>query len=755
MAEFVEEVLGAVLCKRVEDDVDPDESPEAGEKELFTSWALFILIMLLITALFTSYTLKQKKVQAVHETVISIFAGMTVGLIIRLTPGSLIQSSVTFNYQFFFNLLLPPIILASGYELHQANFFRNIGTILTFAFAGTFISALVLGLILYLWCLIPLEGLSISLVEAFAVGATLSATDPVTILAIFNVYKVEPKLYTVIFGESILNDAIAIVLFETAQRYKPGSAAGSLTLLSLFEAVGVFLLVFFGSLVIGVAVGIFTALGLKYTHVRREPKIESCLIVLIAYASYFFSNGVHLSGIVSLLFCGITLKHYAYYNMSRRTQLTTKYIFQVLAQLSENFIFIYLGLDLFTEPNLQFKPLFIMIAVVGICVARYMSVFPLSKAINWFIRYRAKRRGKEVADELPFAYQGMLFWAGLRGAVGVALAAGLEGTNAPALRATVLVVVVLTVIIFGGTTARMLEILEIRTGVVEEIDSDDEFDIEITNGGTYYKRGGTGLGHMPRRAYPVPLDTINLDHENMAEGFSSGNNGRGTPGTPQSSHTSSVAARKNSGYNQGRKDRSHDLASAQNLLGKHNTSNGGSVSGSSADDGDTGGSASLSRNPSSAQRPTTRTRTGGTHDNDADIDDFDLDLDTFSDDDLPPAAPSHLRAQSAGLYPAATQPPTSAQQRLSPVSATPGTTGGSSGRDGIASSGVVAEASQGTGSSSSKLGATAVIRDLLSGAGNGDHAAWFKQLDEDYIKPKLLLDQGPGHHNHHKGPGAV
>jgi hypothetical protein len=52
------------------------EPAEAGQKEIFTSWALFILIMLLITALFTSYLLQQKKIQAVHETVISIFAGM-------------------------------------------------------------------------------------------------------------------------------------------------------------------------------------------------------------------------------------------------------------------------------------------------------------------------------------------------------------------------------------------------------------------------------------------------------------------------------------------------------------------------------------------------------------------------------------------------------------------------------------------------------------------------------------------------------
>lgn len=223
---------------------------------------------------------------------------MTVGLILRVSSGTGIQSLVSFDYQIFFNLLLPPIILASGYELHQANFFRNIGTILTFAFAGTFISAIVLGLILYLYTRIPIDGFdtNLSLVEAISVGATLSATDPVTILAIFNTYKVDPKLYTIIFGESILNDAVAIVLFETAQRYKEGGKAGTLGLVSLLEGIGIFLAVFFGSLLIGVCVGIGTALVLKFTHVRRFPKIESCLIILIAYASYFFSNGLHMSG---------------------------------------------------------------------------------------------------------------------------------------------------------------------------------------------------------------------------------------------------------------------------------------------------------------------------------------------------------------------------------------------------------------------------------------------------------------------------
>jgi sodium/hydrogen exchanger-like protein 6/7 len=409
---------------------------------------------------------------------------MLVGLIIRVSPGHFIQEHVSFSYSYFFNLLLPPIILNSGYELHQANFFRNIGSILTFAFAGTFLAAIVLGVLLYIWTAIGLEGVNISFVDAISVGATLSATDPVTILSIFNVYKVDPKLYTIIFGESLLNDAVCIVMFETAQKF----SGESVSIASFFKGTGMFLMTFTLSLLIGTIVGIMTALVLKHSHVRRFPQIESCLVLLFAYASYFFSNGCHMSGIVSLLFCGITLKHYAYYNMSRRTQIAIKYIFQLLAQLSENFIFVYLGLSLFTQEDLIFKPILIIVTALGICVSRWAAVFPLSKVINFVSRARAKQSNRPISDEIPQPYQMMLFWAGLRGAVGVALAAGLEGEHGPSLRATVLVIVVLTVIVFGGTTARMLEILGIRTGVMEEEQSDDEFDIEAVLDNNAYQR---------------------------------------------------------------------------------------------------------------------------------------------------------------------------------------------------------------------------------------------------------------------------
>ncbi|QGN16326.1 endosomal/prevacuolar sodium/hydrogen exchanger [Kluyveromyces marxianus] len=462
---------------------DPDDVNPITE-EMFSSWALFILLFLLIAALWSSYMLTRKRVRAVHETVLSIFYGMLVGLIIRLSPGHYIQDTVTFNSSYFFNVLLPPIILNSGYELNQVNFFNNIVSILTFAIPGTLISAIVLGTILFIWTSLGLEGINISFVDALSVGATLSATDPVTILSIFNAYKVDPKLYTIIFGESLLNDAISIVMFETCQKFH----GKKLQFSSFFEGIGMFLMTFTVSLLIGCMIGMLVALLLKHTYIRRYPEIESCIILLVAYQSYFFSNGCHMSGIVSLLFCGITLKHYAYFNMSRRTQVTLKYIFQLLARLSENFIFIYLGLALFTEVELVYKPMLIIITAVSICVARWCAVLPLSNFVNWFYRIRTLRSmglnsssesEYSIPDEIPYQYQMMVFWAGLRGAVGVALAMGIQGEFKFTLLATVLVVVVLTVIIFGGTTASMLEILNIKTGCEDENDlSDDEFDIE-------------------------------------------------------------------------------------------------------------------------------------------------------------------------------------------------------------------------------------------------------------------------------------
>ncbi|WRT67932.1 sodium/hydrogen exchanger 3 [Kwoniella shivajii] len=502
----------------------PAEVINPADEEFYASWGLCILCLLLIGALITSYYLQIKRIRAVHETVVSIFAGMVVGLIIRLSPGHMIREMLSFKHTFFFNALLPPIILNSGYELKQANFFRNFGVILTFAFLGTFITAVGIGVLCYIWSFLGLEGLKFTLLECLIFGSTLSATDPVTILAIFNTAKVDPKLYSIIFGESILNDAVSIVMYETLSQFH----GEDIYLSSLFHGVGIFLFSFLVSMALGVSFGLACSLGLKHSHLATYPHIESCLVALVAYTSYFFSNGIAMSGIVSLLFCGITLKHYAYHTMSKRTQRTTKYMFAVLAQLSENFIFIYLGLSLFTQDVQVFKPLFILVAAIAVMASRYAAVFPLSELINWVYHTRGQRY-----EELPHSYQMMLFWAGLRGAVGVALAAGITGDNADALRTTILVVVVLTVIIFGGTTARMLEVLGIRVGVEDEdASSDDEEGWTSYNGNLalqmgpgsrrYAGQNGRGLGIYHSNGQQDDQDEIDL-HSPEGSPFNSSN----------------------------------------------------------------------------------------------------------------------------------------------------------------------------------------------------------------------------------------
>jgi sodium/hydrogen exchanger-like protein 6/7 len=99
------------------DSSTPTPIPE--EEEFYSSWSLFLVCLLLILSLWTSYYLQIKRIRAIHETVVSIVAGMVVGFIVRIAPGHLIREMLTFKHTLFFNLLLPPIILNSGYELKQ------------------------------------------------------------------------------------------------------------------------------------------------------------------------------------------------------------------------------------------------------------------------------------------------------------------------------------------------------------------------------------------------------------------------------------------------------------------------------------------------------------------------------------------------------------------------------------------------------------------------------------------------------------
>jgi len=325
-----------------------------------------------------------------------------------------------------------------------------------YAFAGTTISTFAVGFMMYGIILTGAVKQDLNVIDCLVFGALISATDPVTVLAIFHSMHVDPKLFALIFGESILNDAVAIVLFETlkAFRFNP------ITVSSIFAGIGNFVGIFFGSFMVGTSIGCFSALIFKYTKLCENPMLESGAFVIFAYSSYLFAQGVQASGIVSMLFCGIFMAHYAYENLSIKSQNTTKYTFQLLAFLSENFIFIYLGITIFTRDGYLFDPLLILFVFLIIMVARFLNVYPLSFIINFFT--------KKNEEKISFKNQFMMWWAGLRGAIAFALSMQIYWDAGPVLVTTTLMIVVITVVVFGTPTAVLLTKLKIPVGVEED-----------------------------------------------------------------------------------------------------------------------------------------------------------------------------------------------------------------------------------------------------------------------------------------------
>ncbi|KAI3635705.1 hypothetical protein MIR68_006343 [Amoeboaphelidium protococcarum] len=380
--------------------------------------SVFLLIQLLILTLVASFVLKKFRIKVVHETLVGLVLGMIVGL---MSVGKL---SVAFDNRYFFNLLLPPIILQSGWEMEVSSFLFYFWRIMLFAFLGTFISSFIVGYFMYL--LVMTGSLNLTIIECFMYGSILSSTDPVTVLAMLKNLSLDKSLYAVIFGESVLNDAVSIVLYQTLESFRGHPITGE----SIGKALLHFLYSFATSFLLGVGVALSCAfiIGrvLKGIGSSQYGTLETCVVALIAYSSYFLSNALELSGIVSLLFCGITLKHYVQPTLSRRTKRTLGSLFQLTSQLSETFIFLYLGITLFassyrgnTESTndtskgndidgglinngdvqvMVWKPAEIFLCFIGVLTARAV-VFPLSWMVNFYRNsrkvgiYRASKDG--------------------------------------------------------------------------------------------------------------------------------------------------------------------------------------------------------------------------------------------------------------------------------------------------------------------------------------------------------------------------
>ncbi|KAM4821311.1 sodium/hydrogen exchanger 9 [Thomomys bottae] len=374
--------------------------------------------------------------------------------------GNTLLEKMTFEPEIFFNILLPPIIFHAGYSLKKRHFFQNLGSILTYAFLGTAISCMVVGLIVYGFVKAmehagQLKHGDFHFTDCLVFGSLISATDPVTVLAIFHELHVDPDLYTLLFGESVFNDAVAIVLTHSISMYSPKQNPNAFDAAAFFQCAGNFLGIFTGSFAMGSAYAVVTALLTKFTKLCDCPMLETGLFFLLSWSAFLSAEAAGLTGIVAVLFCGVTQAHYTYNNLSPDSKVRTKQLFEFMNFLAENVIFCYMGLALFTFQNHVFNALFILGAFLAIFVARACNIYPLSFLLNL---------GRK--ERIPWGFQHMMMFSGLRGAIAFALAIrNTDSQPKQMVLTTTLVVVFFTVWVLGGGTTPMLAWLQIRVGV--------------------------------------------------------------------------------------------------------------------------------------------------------------------------------------------------------------------------------------------------------------------------------------------------
>lgn len=276
-------------------DAAPLPGKSSAEDEHNSSMSIFFVLCILALGILLIHLMLQTGFSYLPESIVIVFLGALIGMIINLMSIRNIanwRKEEAFSPTAFFLVLLPPIIFESGYNLHKGNFFQNIGSILLFAIVGTAISAFVIGAGIYLLGLAQVV-YKLSFVESFAFGSLISAVDPVATVAIFQALDVDPVLNMLVFGESILNDAVSIVL--TTAVLQPDDSIMT-TGEAILSAINRFWLMFFASAGIGVLFALVSALLLKHVDLRKHPSLEFGMMLVFTYAPYVLAEGIHLSG---------------------------------------------------------------------------------------------------------------------------------------------------------------------------------------------------------------------------------------------------------------------------------------------------------------------------------------------------------------------------------------------------------------------------------------------------------------------------
>ena len=285
--------------------------------------------------------------------------------------------------------------------------------------------------------------LDFSLMDALSFAAVISATDAVAALTFIH-EDTEPKLFSILFGEGVVNDAVCIVIYKILTDFQRGG--GQFTFSSVVSMFGTFCSLFGWSFVIGLGMGIIGSLilkSLKKYSIGRQA--ECALICLFAYLSYILSEELELSPIIALLFNGIFNSHYSFYNLSFQAREESSILSRVLSALAEAFVFVYLGLTAVHYFQVAFSWSFMFFELCVVMCGRFVSVFGICILMDLF----------HVSNfKLSFVERGICSCSGtIRGAIAFGLSISIVSKselNRDILLSTTLSLVFISTIVMGA-----------------------------------------------------------------------------------------------------------------------------------------------------------------------------------------------------------------------------------------------------------------------------------------------------------------
>jgi len=342
-----------------------------------------------------------------------IVAGIGMGFIPMLPPMEI-------NPEIIFLIFLPPLLYDAAFNISFQEFKTNINTIATLSITLVFLTALGIAAVAYY--LVP--GMTWPL--AFVLGSILSATDAVAAMSITKGLGLSHKTNTILEGESLVNDASALVAYRFAVAAVTGSAF-------VFWKAGLeFLLLLGGGFVVGAVMG--KVLAFIIMRVDKNKVVIISFMLLMPFITYLLAEELHVSGVIAAVTLGLSIARFSNKLFPATFKEQSKSIWDIIIFLLNGLIFILIGLQFpYTLKNIAptdvgfYSLVALSITVVALAI-RMVRIF-LQK-INLQKAFSAKKGRITEEALLDFKNSLIIGWSGMRGIVSLAIALGLPKTLA-------------------------------------------------------------------------------------------------------------------------------------------------------------------------------------------------------------------------------------------------------------------------------------------------------------------------------------